>query len=311
MRPIANQQDGQRYPLSEVFSAEAHVRILRVLSKIKGSYSAPEIAERTGLTGPGTQKALARLVNTGMIVRIGEGYSRQYAFQQGTHLATPIIQLFKAERNRYESLLSSIQSSAKQLDPPPKTVWIYREAPNGDRTLNLGLLQSARQLTQSVRQLRTGLGSVEQEFDVTIEITGYTKADLDDIDPSNIQILTGYEPKLDPMRDRANFHAYTHDQLDKRSEKWASAIATLIHKDPSLVRRAIRHLNTLLEKDQGSARHDLMEWKAILDSYPERRLIDFLKSQSPRATRLRQSAPFFAVLTESERELLRFSEVTP
>jgi hypothetical protein len=47
-----------------------------------------------------------------------------------------------------------------------------------------------------------------------------------------------------------------------------------------------------------------MEWKQLLEAYSPERLGSFLASTSSRAARLRQSSPFFAVLTFEERERL-------
>ncbi len=80
------------------------------------------------------------------------------------------------------------------------------------------------------------------------------------------------------------------------------AIAGLLDKNPSLIRRALRHIDRVLKDDPGSAAHDLEEWKAILGTYSLERTRDFLVAQSSRAERLRQSSPFFAVLTPPERD---------
>jgi hypothetical protein len=50
---------------------------------------------------------------------------------------------------------------------------------------------------------------------------------------------------------------------------------------------------------------DLREWLEILQSYPITRLLRFLTSPSARAARLRQSSPFYPVLTDRERQQLR------
>ena len=71
----------------------------------------------------------------------------------------------------------------------------------------------------------------------------------------------------------------------------------------------MQHLDRLLMDDQGTAEHDLREWRDILGSYSLRRLQDFLVSSSSRAIRLRQSSPFFAALTADERDqILEFLE---
>ena len=78
-------------------------------------------------------------------------------------------------------------------------------------------------------------------------------------------------------------------------------LAKAIQQDTSLLRRAKDHIEQLLNIDQGMANRDLREWLDILEDYSIQRLAEFLKSSSERANRLRQSNPFFAVLTADER----------
>ena len=58
----------------------------------------------------------------------------------------------------------------------------------------------------------------------------------------------------------------------------------------------------LLREDQGTASGDIAEWRQLLEAYSPERVRDLLVSTSSRAQRLRQSSPFFAVLTPSERD---------
>lgn len=79
-------------------------------------------------------------------------------------------------------------------------------------------------------------------------------------------------------------------------------IADMVRRDPTLVDRARRHVIRLLAEEQGMARSDTLEWRQLLESYSLERVADLLESESSRAERLRQSSPFFAVLTSSERD---------
>jgi hypothetical protein len=49
-------------------------------------------------------------------------------------------------------------------------------------------------------------------------------------------------------------------------------------------------------------RQEMEEWEMILDTLPPARLRAFLADPGERATRLRQSLPFVAVLTPAERD---------
>jgi hypothetical protein len=64
----------------------------------------------------------------------------------------------------------------------------------------------------------------------------------------------------------------------------------------------VQHLDRLLRDAQGSAAGDIAEWRQLLEAYSPERVRDLLVSTSSRAERLRQSSPFFAVLTPSERD---------
>ncbi len=92
--------------------------------------------------------------------------------------------------------------------------------------------------------------------------------------------------------------------MDDYLLKICHILSSLVEQDTSLVRRAKKHVQNILEEEHGLATKDLEEWQDILESYSERRLLNFLISRSERATRLRQSCPFFVVLDKSEKTRL-------
>ncbi len=112
------------------------------------------------------------------------------------------------------------------------------------------------------------------------------------------ELLTGY---LEPGKRTSG---RTHDDRDKRAVRLSAAIAEILDRDPSLIKRAARHLDFQLQEDQGTASHDLREWRDILAHYSRQRIKDFLLAETPRAQRLRQSSPFFAVLSPDERDIV-------
>lgn len=133
---------------------------------------------------------------------------------------------------------------------------------------------------------------------------GYTKADLLDLDPYGVTILYGVMPSthktiLQPVKG-----PLTHEDSDKHLLALSRELAKTIQQDTSFLRRAKEHIEHLLHSDQGMANRDLKEWRDILDNYSMQRLSNFLLSSSERAIRLRQSSPFFAVLTADERARL-------
>jgi predicted transcriptional regulator len=303
MRPIASEQDPLRYPLNEIFGAQAHVRVLRVMAvEVEGPLGASDIAKRTGLTVPGAQKSLGKLLRTGFISRVGGGRKHQYEIRRSDRLMQVVIELFQSEKNRYERLLSAIKNEIKNLSPPPRAAWIQAIPREIDEPLILGLLHETLYLTECANNLRTGLDGIEKDFDLTIELEGYTKADIPDLELDGITILYGVVPNkpTDSTQQRA-IKTMTHRQKDSQLKLMSRKLADIIQQDASIVRRAKDHIDRLLKEDQGAATGDIMEWRNILDAYPIQRLVRFVTSSSERAKRLRQSNPFFAILNSEER----------
>jgi predicted transcriptional regulator len=306
MRPIASEQDPLRYPLNEIFGTQAHVRVLRVMAvEVDGPLTASDIAKRTGLTVPGAQKSLGKLLRTGFISRVGGGRKHQYEIRRSDRLMQTAIELFQSEKNRFERLLSAIKNEIKNLTPPPQAAWIQAIPREIDEPLILGMLHETIYLTKCANYLRTGLDGVEKDFDLTIELEGYTKADIPDLELDGITILYGVVPNkpTSHTRQRAT-KTITHRQKDDQLELMSRKLADIIQQDASIVRRAKDHIDRLIKEDQGAATGDIIEWRNILDAYPIQRLVRFVTSSSERARRLSQSNPFFAILNSEERAMV-------
>jgi predicted transcriptional regulator len=306
MRPIASEQDPLRYPLNEIFGTQAHVRVLRVMAvEVDGPLTASDIAKRTGLTVPGAQKSLGKLLRTGFISRVGGGRKHQYEIRRSDRLMQTAIELFQSEKNRFERLLSAIKNEIKNLTPPPQAAWIQDIPREIDEPLILGMLHETLYLTECANNLRTRLDGIEKDFDLTIELEGYTKADIPDLEIDGITILYGVVPNKPTSSTRQQAKkAMTHRQKDGQLKLMCRKLADIIQRDASIVRRAKDHIDNLLMEDQGTAAGDLLEWRKILDTYSIQRLVSFVMSSSERAKRLRQSNPFFAILNTDERSKL-------
>ena len=156
-------------------------------------------------------------------------------------------------------------------------------------------------MTNCIRKLRTQLNQVENAFDLTIEIEGYTKADISDLSFEDFTALYGILPLPDsPIRHQTK-SPLTHREKDRSLHRLSRKIADAIEQDTSLVRRALENIDRLLMEDHGMATRDIREWRDILETYSIQRLSRFLTSTSERANRLRQSNPFFAVLNSDEK----------
>ena len=214
------------------------------------------------------------------------------------------LRLFQAEKDQYEALLSAIKTRIGNLAPPPNSAWIQAFPEELGDPLALGVLHDARNLTNWIRQLRMQLDQVEQSFDLTIEVNGYTKADLPGFKADEVFTLYGAPPFPDRSVREMFTRSLTHEDMDRHSLELSRRLAEAVEHDTSLVRRAKEHVDHLLQKDQGPATRDITEWRDILESYSIRRLSQFLTSSSDRANRLRQSNPFLAILSSDERARL-------
>jgi hypothetical protein len=215
------------------------------------------------------------------------------------------IELFWSEKNRFERLLSAIKNEIKNLTPPPNAAWIEAIPREIDEPLILGLLHESLSLTECAKCLRAGLDGVGEDFDLTIELESYTKADIPDLELDGIIILSGVVPnKLTGQIRKGATKTMTHREKDSQLKLMSRKLADIIQQDASIVRRAKDHIDSLLMEDQGTAAGDLMEWRNIIDTYFLQRLVRFVISSSERAKRLRQSNPFFTILNTDERSKL-------
>jgi len=305
MRPIALDQNSLRNPLNELLGKEAHVRLLRVLaSEVYGPLTAPNAAERAGLTIPGTHKALKRLLQSGFVVRVGGGRKHQYELRHSDKLVKAVLKLFQSEKERYEALFSAIKDQIEKLTPYARAAWI-QGFPNefGDPMI-MGVLHETKHLTHYIQRLQKRLYQVERNFDLTIEVNGYTKADLLKFKADQVTPLYGVLPFPDRYIREMYAKPLTHEEKDQQMMELSRKLAEAIENDTSLIRRAKEHIQRMLKRDHGSATKDIEEWLDILELYSIRRLSRLLISTSERANRLRQSNPLFAILNSEERSRL-------
>jgi len=96
----------------------------------------------------------------------------------------------------------------------------------------------------------------------------------------------------------------SHEWIDERSLAFDLAIAAKLRNDPSLLGRARLTLERWLGQRQPAPPPILLEWRDIVDHWPEDRILNLLTSNSERARRLRQSSPFCGILTADERRAI-------
>lgn len=305
MRPIVSEQNPLCFPLNELLGTEAHVRLLRVLANdVDGPLSVSDVAKRAGLTSRGAQKALKRLVQSGFVLLVGGGRKHQFELRRADKLMQAVLKLFRAESNMYEAFLNAIREKIEIHGAPPLSVWIEEFPAELGDSLVLGVMHETRHLTNYIHRLRTKLRKVERDFDITIEVKGYTKADASVLNMKEVVHLYGVPPFIDKTIRKLQTNPQTHKEMHNRLLELARVLALYMEKDTSILRRAKEYVKRLLEKEQGAATRDIEEWRNILESYSIHRLSRLLISPSERANRLRQSCPLFAILTSDERNHL-------
>ena len=251
------------------------------------------------MTVAGARRALGRLAKTGFVEQLGGGRSRRFRIRGNSILTEQIVALFRAERDRYESLLSDLRAVLQELSEI-RSAWISDTLTEVGHPLHINVLADKASLSYLDEQIRRRIVEIERRFDITIEVHARSTAESPEIDWNTATLLAGQSEVRQP-RAVGN---HTHSNRVARAKRWSMAIAEMLDQDPSLLRRAERHIDYMLAREQGPAAHDLREWKEILSFYSHERLKDFLVADTPRAERLRQSSPFFAVLTPAEREKL-------
>jgi len=305
MRPVVSEQNSLRHPLNELLGKEAHVRLLRVLAnEIEGPLTASDAARRAGLTLPGAHKALRRLLQTGFIVRIGAHRSHQYELRRSDKLVMAVLKLFHYEKKRYEDLVGFIKDRIEKQVPYARAAWIQEFPAEFGEALTIGILHETKHLANYVDGLQKQLYEIERNFDLTIELNGYTKADLPELDADEVTSLYGVLPFKDKFNRELYSTPLTHKERDQNMLEISRRLADAIEHDTALIRRAKEHVQRLLKNDIGAATKDIEQWRDILESYSTQRLSHFLISTSDRANRLRQSNPLFAILKPEERSRL-------
>lgn len=299
MRPIGIQRSTLRYPLDEVFGSAAHIRLIRVLiHDVETPLGVADAARLAGLTPAGARKALERLEQAGLVERVGSGRAQKWDVKRDHALAQSLQRLFAQEQDRFDELTACLQQAVTL--PEVRAAWIERVPLNLREPLNIGVIAEVEAVPWIHDELRARLIDVEGEFDLVIEVAEFTPADALTPGPDAVflwgtPIGEGSGARRPPQ---------THADADRRQLLMAEGVAELVRTDPSLIKRAKQHLDRLIHDGQGTAGGDVAEWRQLLEAYSPDRLRDLLLSSSSRAQRLRQSSPFFAVLTPSERDFI-------
>ena len=317
MRRPATSQSALRAPLNRLLGTEASVRILRALTRAEEPLSASELAATTQLGLAGITKAVAGLIASGIVERVGTS-TRSPSRIRGDHpLASAIRELFRREREQFERLVERLREAAAKVDPPPRAAWVQGPVAKGtDRagdTVIIGILTSAATVDRSRAAFEEAIVALDREFGITLEVRALTAADLETALPEDIAelrsviVLLGPEPAAlvsSPAERKAGRPPRTrsHADADARARAFAVAIADRLATDPTLVPRARAFIASRVTKAAAGEQRELREWDRILRTMSTARLRRFLVDPGERATRLRQTLPFVGALTAEERE---------
>ena len=311
-------------PMDGILGKTSHVRLLRVLTEYEHPIPPVQLAHETRLDLSGVLRAIKSLAETGIVESIGVGGGRLFAFNT-THYFAPVIrQLFDAERRRRQDLFDALQRAVQTVQPAPRAAWIAGPHAVGQDTLHdamrVGVLVNVRDRHGTTEVLVERARDIERRFGLTIDLVLYTMADLATLTEvqldalRNVRLIDGVPPvhlvdagpavtaydDAEPVAAPAKHLPRTHAQLDLESRRSAEAMARAIERDPRVVERATRWIAQRLPQASEAERHALREWAHIL-TMPTHRIVAFLRDPGERATRLRQTSPFHAVLDAADR----------
>lgn len=314
MRPPKKQQSAIRTPLNKMLGAEANVRLLRVLTSEPHPLSRSELGRRAGLEEKGAHLAARRLEEEGIVRRVGTGPRQQVKLELKHPLAGPLQKLFREEQARVERVLESLKQAAQNLAPDLESAWVQggfaEQLDPPGAPIVMGVLARGATLSRITKALRAAVAPTEAREDVTVEITAFTRPDLQVANPDQKKELAkalplfGIPPSAfakDPIEDQLLRKPITHSDRDREQTFIAREVASRLASNPGKRQAAKQWIRKRLESASEHERGELEEWLSILDGMSPLRLARFLVDPGERATRLRQTLPFLDVLSADER----------
>jgi hypothetical protein len=257
------------------------------------------------------QVAVEKLEYAGMLERVGTGSRTQIRLRRAHPLATAVRDLFQAERARVERVLEDLKAVAREHRQKADAIWLegpVAAAPDdSDETLRIGVLATSDRVDAVVDDLRERMGELMRREDVTIEVRGWTKADLEAMAHERRQSLEIAIPLLGTppgvVTDGAPVkrgRSRSHDKIDAELRDRGRRIAQVLARKPELVGQAQEELTKRLTRATPQEARTLREWQQLLEGLSLQRLRRWLINPGEQATRLRQSMPIAFLKAGSE-----------
>lgn len=286
-----------RTPWDRILGTRSHVRILRVLEHARESMAVRELARRAGEHLRAVQLAVGRLVDVGIMKRVGTGSQQQVQLNEGHPLAPTLQQLFEAERARYDRCVDELKVLARKHAARATAVWLLEAASPEGAGLEVGLIAPSGEVDALTDALREPVGGLMRQEELTIEVRGWTRPDLEALDWSPFSaagepmLLWGVLPE-ELAHAQGAVGRRSHRDADEALLDRARRAAAALERRPELVRKARDEVAKRLVTAPPPESKTLREWQDILNSMSVSRLRKWLVGRSERATRLRQSMPF-------------------
>jgi len=160
---------------------------LRSLRVVRGSVHgvrAVDVAQRTGLTIAGAQRALMSLAGTGIIVQIVQGRGAVYRWNEEHPFASLLAALFDSERQRRTAVQDAAVNWLETAHAHPLALWWFGSSARGTDTFesDVDLMivgPDDRTATQAIANtLEETLAPVGIRFALRPNIIAYTTADF-------------------------------------------------------------------------------------------------------------------------------------
>lgn len=304
MRNPAQPQDPLRTPLNEILGSVGAVRVLRVLAATDRPIGRTQVARRAELNPSGVRRTLKRLADVGIVEFLGSGRNQAVRLRDQHPLSRDLRSLFRAERDLFDRTIEEARRAFARMDLPATAIWIENPDTRSPGTVDVGVLAAPNVLEASVAKVQRHLEAVEDHLQMHFVVHGYTDADRlvggeQTRRLQNVKLLHGWIPVA--WRNDGGGPISTHEELSRRTQRLAKAVAALLPSDPSLVERAREWVDRRLAGADERTQPELYEWHRILSRLSIPQIQAVLTEDSERAERLRQSLPFLDVLSAGER----------